>query len=117
MSAIIYSVILIAVAATAFASGVYYKKLTIAETEMFVVTKSLKLEVMDGSGFTGVIPANTVMYKFRDLPEISTYFMFVNLKYIDHLEPYPKQRKFNTVAPVSAYPAENARKRGGGNKI
>lgn len=106
MSTIIYGVILIAVAAAAFASGVYYKKLTIAETEMFVVKNPLQLEVMDGSGFTGVIPANTVMYKFRDLSEISTYFMFVNLKYIDQLEPYPKQRKFNTVVPVSAYPEE-----------
>ncbi len=106
MSTIIYGVILIAVAAAAFTSGVYYKKLTIAETEMFIVKNPLKLEVMDGNGFTGVIPANTVMYKFRDLSEISTYFMFVNLKYIDQLEPYPKQREFNTVVPVSAYPEE-----------
>ena len=104
MSTIIYCAILIAVAVVSFVSGVYYKKLTIAETDMFTVTNPLKIEVMDGSGLTGIIPANTVMYKFRDLPEISTYFMFVNLKYIDQLVPYPKQRKFNTVVPVSAYP-------------
>ena len=106
MSAISYSLILIVVAVAAFAGGVYYKKLTIAETDMFVVINPLKFEIMNESGVTGVIPANTVVYKFRDLPEISTYFMFINLKYTDQLEPYSKQRKFNTIVPVSAYPVD-----------
>ena len=105
MSTIIYVFFMVFIGVVAFAGGIYFKKLTIAETEMYVLKKTFEIKIM-GKDEAGVIPANTVIYKFKDMPEISTYFMFLNTKYIDQLVPYTQEKKFNLIIPVSAYPKE-----------
>jgi hypothetical protein len=102
MTILIYTIFLFLIIGISFAGGVFYKKLTIAQTNKFILKKSLTIQSGIGGNKLGKIPKGTVLYEFKNLPETSIYFMFISMKYMDQLEPY-NDNLFNSVIPVSAF--------------
>ena len=88
--------------ALSFFAGVYWKGKTLGNAQKLEVKIPLEMQVSPDN--RGTIPAGAILYKYRDLPEISTYYLFVNLKERDALAQYSEENKFNLVIPVTAYP-------------
>lgn len=68
----------------AFAAGWYWREYQLLEGPRYVVAQPLELGV--ASTNDGKLPAGAVLYHYRDLPEISTFVLFVNTKRLDALK-------------------------------
>lgn len=86
-----------------FAMGVQWKKYTLGQASKVVLTTALTIQV---PGNEGILPKGTVLYRYKELPEITTYYMFVNLKERNVTTQYAGVEKFNLIAPVDAYSNE-----------
>ena len=52
----------------------------------------------------GVLPAGTILYQYRLLPEIATYIVFINTKNLDVLEEHEFENgRTNVISPLDAY--------------
>ena len=95
-------ILLILLSIVMFFLGTYWRKLTIGNTEKFETISELEMQISPGK--IGFIPSGVILYKFREFPETTTYFLFVNLKEKNCVTAYADDSKFNLVAPITAYP-------------
>lgn len=84
-----------------FFGGVYYGRLTLGEVSKFILKEPLVIQRSPNN--LGQIPAGVILYEYRHLPEISRYYMFIQTKEIDKLEPYREKDKYNFISGVDAY--------------
>ena len=68
----------------AFAAGWYWREYRLLKGPRYVLAQPLELGI--SSSNTGKLPAGAVLYHYRDLPEISTFVLFVNTKRLDALK-------------------------------
>ena len=87
----------------AFCGGLLLGRKTIGTNKKFILKSRLEIQVSPQS--KGVLPQGVVLYRFNELPEITTYYMFIDLKEKDILDPYEERDKYNLIVPASAYPA------------
>jgi hypothetical protein len=97
-----------------FYAGVCWKSKSLGNAERYEVKTPLEIQI--SPGMLGVIPIGAVLYKYQELPEIDTYYLFVNLKERDTLTPYSKENHFNLVVPVTAYPQDKSLEKGPDSK-
>ena len=64
------------------------------------LAQSLKLETRWNA--FGELPAGTVLYRYRELPEIATFVVFVNTKRLNALQVEPSGKAF-LVDPAEAF--------------
>ena len=83
MRALQISIVAILIVA-AFGAGWYWREYRLLEGPRYVLAQSLELGV--ASNNNGRLPAGAVLYHYRDLPEISTFVLFVNTKRLDALK-------------------------------
>ncbi len=97
----IWGLALAAVAVGSFFAGWFAREHRLLDAQRYVLRSPLKLSGSAGNS-DGVLPAGTVLYPYRNLPEISTFMVFVNTKRLDTLRPEIGGESF-LVAPVEAY--------------
>ena len=83
MRALQISIVAILIVGT-FTTGWYSREYQLLEGPRYLLTQPLELGV--ASNNSGKLPAGAVLYHYRDLPEISTYVLFVNTKRLDALK-------------------------------
>jgi hypothetical protein len=92
----------VALAVPSFGAGWYWREYRLLEGPRYTVTQPLDLSA--ASPNNGRLPAGAVLYHFRDLPEISTYILFVNTKRLDTLKLDQRSTdKSFVVVPVEAF--------------
>jgi hypothetical protein len=84
-----------------FFLGMYYGRTTIGEANKYVLKEPLVIQWSPKS--MGKIPSGVILYEYKHLPEISRYYMFVNIKDVDKLEQYQGNDKYNLISGVDAY--------------
>jgi hypothetical protein len=95
-------VIVATIAVASFGAGWYWREYQLLEGPRYVLAQPLELGLASNSN--GKLPAGAVLYHFRDLPEISTFLLFVNTKRLDALKPDQRNKdKSFVVDPVEAF--------------
>jgi hypothetical protein len=96
------SLALATIAIGSFGAGWYWHQYRLLEGPRYVLTQPLELGVTTSGN--GKLPAGAVLYHFRDLPEISTFVLFVNTKRLDalKLDQRNKDKSF-LIDPVEAF--------------
>lgn len=65
------------------------------------------MELQESPERRGSVPAGTVLYEYRVLPETSTYIVFVSTQYRDVLQEYElEDGRKNVIDPLNGYLAE-----------
>lgn len=75
----------------------YYKFLS---TNNFILKRDLDIYSPEGQG---TIPAGSMVHKYRELPEITTYIVLVNIKERNVMEAVSD---FKGLSPIPAFPSE-----------
>lgn len=98
---------LIAISALSFWAGAAWKGKTIGSALKFELTEPVELQLSPDR--RGILPKGAVLYQYKELPEITIYYAFINLKERNLLRPYDKEDKdkYNIVVPLDAFPIEN----------
>ena len=98
---ILLSVVLCLLLVGAFIVGMYYGRATLGEVNKYTLKESLVIQNSPDS--IGKIPKGVVLYEYKHLPEVSRYYLFLNMKDVDKLEPYADRGKYNLIDGVDAY--------------
>lgn len=106
---LIVLVILITIAA--FYGGMRWQKGHIGELRKWRLAEPMELQ--ESPERRGSLPAGTVLYEYRVLPETSTYIVFVSTERRDVLQEYElEDGRSNVIDPLSGYLSEE----GGGSE-
>lgn len=92
--------LLILVSAISFVAGAFWHKWQLLESDPVSLTQTLSVQASPEN--IGVLPKGTILYPYSDGPDIETYMVFVNSKYLNSIEPVQFQNHL-TVAPLDGY--------------
>ena len=92
--------LLILVAAISFGAGAFWHKWQLLESDPVSLTQTLSVQASPEN--IGMLPKGTVLYPYSDGPDIETYIIFVNSKYLNAIEPVHFEHRL-TVAPLDGY--------------
>ncbi|SIT03293.1 hypothetical protein [Neptunomonas antarctica] len=92
--------VLILVSILSFAAGAFWFKWQLLESKPVSLTQTLS--VQSSSDNIGVLPKGTILYPYSDGPDIETYILFVNSKYLNAIEAVGFEN-IMTVAPLDGY--------------
>ncbi|EAW29114.1 hypothetical protein ATW7_03312, partial [Alteromonadales bacterium TW-7] len=70
------------------------------ESDPVSLTQTLSVQASPEN--IGVLPKGTILYPYSDGPDIETYIVFVNSKYLNSIESVQFQNRL-TVAPLDGY--------------
>jgi hypothetical protein len=91
---------LILVSVVSFAAGALWFKWQLLESDPVSLTQTLSVQASPEN--IGVLPIGTILYPYSNGPDIETYFIFVNSKYLNSIEPANFKNNM-TVAPLDGY--------------
>lgn len=100
MSKILISLILVFLCLIFFLLGVFFGSKMPFKKDAFWLAKDIDIHSSEG---VGSLPSGLTLYRYRELPEITTYMIFINLKERDILQESPKHPG---ISPVAAFPKE-----------
>lgn len=87
----------------AFFAGFWYGKSLVGINKTYVLTENLSVDAKGVGGSEGLIPMGTHLYEYKQLHEISTYVLFVNIKGDQGLVEYSGEGRYGYVSPLSGY--------------
>ena len=93
--------IIVFISVLSFWVGAWWEKSHIAKWSKSELTSSIEVQLSPNN--VGSLPAGTVLYEYRELPEITTYVVFVNLKERNILGEVIEENRENVVSPLSGY--------------
>ena len=92
--------ILIAISVISFFSGAFWYKWQLLESSPVYLTQTLSIQATPKN--IGILPKGTVLYPYSNGPDIETYIIFVNSKYLNAIKP-AEFKNYMTVAPLDGY--------------
>ena len=102
MAKLIILFVVVLIAAAAFWAGMWWQKEHIGELRKWQLSKPMELK--ESPGRRGKLPAGTVLYEYRMLPEAGTYIVFITTQQRDALQPYESEDgRTNVVDPLTGY--------------
>lgn len=85
-----------------FLGGRFFYSYQLFSGKRFVLLEDIELQTGERGEKRGVLPADTVIYRYRVLPEITTYVILVNIKEHNVMRPISRPG----LSPVSGYPID-----------
>ena len=106
MAKLIVVVVIVLIAVAAFLGGMWWQKEHIGGLRKWQLSKPMELQ--ESPGRRGALPAGTVLYEYRMLPEAGTYIVFITTQQKDALESYEAEDgRTNVIDPLTGYVPEN----------
>lgn len=99
ISKITFFTLSILIGSASFFAGYMYCRNNLLNLPTYRTNKTLILSSTNEE--IGSLPAGSRIHLFRELPEITTYLVYINLKERDILKPDDESRE--TIRPISAY--------------
>jgi hypothetical protein len=100
MESVLKYFVLILVSLISFAAGALWFKWQLLESSPVSLTQTLTVQASPEN--IGILPKGTILYPYSNGPDIETYFIFVNSKYLNAIEPANFKNNM-TVAPLDGY--------------
>ena len=92
--------VLIIVSILSFIAGAFWFKWQLLESKPVSLTQTLSVQSSPDN--IGVLPKGTILYPYSDGPDVETYILFVNSKYLNAIEA-TEFENIMTIAPLDGY--------------